>query len=137
MNWFKCKVAYRETTDGQVRNISKTFMVNATSFTEAEARVIEEVTPFVSDQMDVVSVKKSNISEIIRDGFNDKWYLVKVAFIALNERTGTEKRMNCLILVAGSDFKGAYENFLAGMKDVVADYEIVSLAETPILEIFQ
>lgn len=119
-----------------MKKVTDTFLVDALSFTEAEARVIEEVTPFVSGEMDVASVKKTKISEIFRDDSADKWYLTKVAFITIDEKTAAEKRSVNLILVAGSDFKGAYDNFLAGMKGTMADYEIVSIAETLILDVY-
>ncbi len=137
MNWFECKVSYHKMVEnGLMKKVTDTFLVDALSFTEAEARVIEEVTPFVSGQMDVASVKKTKISEIFRDDSADKWYLVKVAFITIDEKTAAEKRAISLILVAGSDFKGAYENFLAGMKGTMGDYEIVSIAETLILDVY-
>ena len=111
-------------------------MVDALSFTEAEARVIEEVTPFVSGEMDVASVKKTKISEIFRDDTADKWYLVKVAFITIDEKTAAEKRAISQILVAGSTFKGAYDNFMEGMKGTMADFEIVAVTETAILDVY-
>lgn len=137
MNWFECKVAYHKMVENGVqKKVTDTFLVDALSFTEAEARVIEEVTPFVSGEMDVTSVKKTKISEIFRDDTADKWYLVKVAFITIDERSGKEKRAVSLILTAGSTFKSAYDNFLEGMKGTMADYDIVSLTETPILDVY-
>ena len=86
--------------------------------------------------MDVTSVKKTKIAEIFRDDSADKWYLVKVAFITIDEKTAVEKRAISQILVAGSNFKNAYDNFLEGMKGTMADYEIVSINETPILDVY-
>ena len=118
------------------KKVTDTFLVDALSFTEAEARVIEEVTPFVSGEMDVASVKKTKISEIFRDDTADKWYLVKVAFITIDEKTAQEKRAISQILVAGSNFKGAYDNFMEGMKGTMADFDIVTLSETNILDVY-
>lgn len=137
MNWFECKVSYHKMVEnGMQKKVTDTFMVDALSFTEAEARVIEEVTPYVSGEMDVASVKKTKISEIFRDDTADKWYLVKVAFITIDEKTAQEKRAISQILVAGKDFKNAYENFLEGMSGTLADYDIVSLTETPVLDVY-
>ena len=136
-NWFECKVAYHKLVENGVqKKVTDTFMVDALSFTEAEARVIEEVTPFVSGEMDVASVKKTKISEIFRDDTADKWYLVKVAFITIDEKTAAEKRAISQILVAGSTFKGAYDNFMEGMKGTMADFEIVAVTETAILDVY-
>ena len=136
-NWFECKVSYHKMVEnGMQKKVTDTFMVDALSFTEAEARVIEEVTPFVSGEMDVASVKKTKISEIFRDDTSDKWYLVKVAFITIDEKTAQEKRAISQILVAGSNFKGAYDNFMEGMKGTMADFDIVTLQETNILDVY-
>lgn len=136
-NWFECKVAYHKMVEnGMQKKVTDTFLVDALSFTEAEARVIEEVTPFVSGEMDVASVKKTKISEIFRDDTTDKWYLVKVAFITIDEKTAQEKRAISQILVAGSNFKGAYDNFMEGMKGTMADFDIVTLSETNILDVY-
>lgn len=136
-NWFECKVAYHKMVEnGMQKKVTDTFLVDALSFTEAEARVIEEVTPFVSGELDVASVKKTKISEIFRDDTADKWYLVKVAFITIDEKTAQEKRAISQILVAGSNFKGAYDNFMEGMKGTMADFDIVTLSETNILDVY-
>lgn len=137
MNWFECKVSYHKIVEnGLQKKVTDTFMVDALSFTEAEARVIEEVTPYVSGEMEVASVKKTKISEIFRDDSADKWYLVKVAFITIDEKSAVEKRAISLILTAGENFKNAYDNFMEGMKGTLADFEIVSIAETPILDVY-
>lgn len=136
-NWFECKVNYHKIVENGVqKKVTDTFMVDALSFTEAEARVTEEVTPFVSGDFSVASVKRTKIGEIFRDDTADKWYLVKCAFITIDEKTATEKRSISLMLVAGSDFKGAYDNFMAGMNGTLADFEIVSIVETPVLDVY-
>ncbi len=63
--------------------------------------------------------------------------MAKVAFITIDEKTAVEKKTTTLILVAGSDFKGAYDNFMDGMKGTMADFELVSLAETPIMDVYK
>lgn len=136
-SWFECKVTYHKMVEnGMQKKVTDTFMVDALSFTEAEARVIEEVTPFVSGELDVASVKKTKISEIFRDDAADKWYLVKPAFISIDEKTAAEKRSVSQILVAGNNFKNAYDNFMEGMKNTMADFEIVSIVETAILDVY-
>jgi hypothetical protein len=136
-NWFESKVTYHKIVENGVqKKVTDTFMVDALSFTEAEARVTEEVSPFVSGEMNIASVKRTKISEIFRDDTADKWYLVKVAFITVDEKTAVEKRAVSTILVAGSDFKHAYDNFMEGMKGTMADFDIVSISETPILDVY-
>lgn len=135
--WFETKVRFDKTMkNGTVKKVTEHYLVDALSFTEAEARTNEEVTPFMSGDFDVSAVKKSNISEIFRDETGDRWYKVKVAFITIDEKTAVEKRKASYILVQASSFKGAYDNFIEGMKGTMADYEIAGIAETAIMDVY-
>lgn len=136
-NWFECKVRYDKMMEnGAVKKVTEPYLVDALSFTEAESRIIEEQTPFISGDFSVSAVKRTKIAEIFRDETADKWYLVKVAFITIDEKTAAEKKSVSQILVAGSDFKNAFENFMEGMKSTLADFEIVSITETPLMDVY-
>ncbi len=137
-NWFECKVRYDKLMEnGVVKKVNEPYLVDALSFTEAEARIIEEQTPFISGDFSVSAVKRTKISEIFFDDSCDKWYLVKVAFITIDEKTAVEKRSVTTILVAGNDFKNAFDHFTDGMKGTMADYEIVSISETPLMDVYR
>lgn len=136
--WFECKVKYDKMMEnGANKKVNEPYLVDALSFTEAEARIIEEQTPFIAGEFSVSAVKRTKISEIFWDDSADKWYMVKVAFISLDEKTAVEKRTISYILVAAKDFKNALENFLEGMKSSMADYEIVSITETPLMDVYR
>lgn len=135
--WIETKVRFDKTMEnGTVKKVTEPYLVDALSFTEAEARIIEEVTPFISGDFTVSAVKKSNIAEIFRDDSGDKWYKVKVAFITIDEKTAAEKRKASYILVQASDFKSAYDNFMDGMKGTMADFEIVAITETALMDVY-
>ncbi len=137
-NWFECKVRYDKTMEnGMVKKVNESFLVDALSFTEAESRITEERTPFISGEFSISAVKRTKISEIFWDDTADKWYLVKVAFITIDEKTAAEKRSVSQILVAGSEFKDAFDNFMEGMKGTMGDFEIVSITETPYLDVYK
>lgn len=122
--------------NGSTKKVNEPYLVDALSFTEAEARIIEEQTPFMSGEFSVSAVKRTKISEIFRDDTADRWYLVKCAFITIDEKTASEKRSIAQMLVQASSFKDAFENFNEGMKSTMADYEIVSISETPIMDVY-
>ena len=137
-SWFECKIRYDKAQEnGAIKKVTEPYLVDALSFTEAEARIIEEQTPFISGEVNVTAVKRTKIAEIFWDDSADKWYLVKVAFITIDEKTAVEKKSVSLILVAGNDFKGAYDNFMDGMKGTMADFEIVSITETPLMDVYR
>ena len=136
-NWFECKVRYDKLQEnGASKKVNEPYLVDALSFTEAEARITEEVTPYISGDFSISAVKRTKIAEIFWQG-GDRWYLVKVGFITIDEKTAVEKRSTSLILVQASDFKEAFEHFEEGMKGTMADYDIVSISETPLMDVFK
>lgn len=122
--------------NGMVKKVNEPYLIDALSFTEAEARIIKEMTPFISGDFSVSAVKRTKISEIFRDDTADKWYLAKVAFITIDEKTGAEKKSVSQMLIAGSDFRNAFDNFMDGMKGTLGDFELVSLNETPLMDVY-
>lgn len=138
MNWFECKVRYDKMMEnGVVKKVTEPYLVDALSFTEAEARIIEEQTPFISGEFSVSAVKRTKISEIFWDENGEKWWLVKVAFITIDEKTAAEKKNVSQILVAANNLKEAYDTFMEGMKGTMADFEIQSISETPLMDVYK
>ena len=137
-NWFECKVRCDQLQEnGAAKKVNEPYLVDALSFTEAEARITEEQRPFISGEFSVSAVKRTKIAEIFFFEGGDRWYLVKVGFITIDEKTAAEKRSNSLILVQASNFKEAYDNFVKGMAGTMADYEIVSITETPLMDVYK
>lgn len=136
--WIETKIRYNKVMeDGALKSVTETNIVNALSFTEAEARIIEEVKPYISSEFTVSAVKKTNISEIFYDERGDRWYKVKVLFITLDEKSSIEKQTANYMLVQASDFHNALENFMDGMKSTMADFKIASISETNIMDVFE
>ena len=135
---FECKVKYdKEIEGGLQKSVSEPYMVDALSFTEAESRILEEMRPFISGEFTVANIKRVKISELFFDESGDKWYKCKVNFITLDEKSGVEKRTASYMMVQAADFKTALENLLKGMKGTMADYEIASITETPLMDVFR
>lgn len=136
--WIKTSVRFDKTMEnGSIKKVTEPYLVDALSFTEAEARIIEEVTPYISGEFTVSAVKKSKVSEIFWDASGDRWYKVKAAFITINEKTSAEKRSKTVFMVQASDFKSAYDNFMQGMKGIMEDFEIIGITETAIMDVFK
>ena len=139
VNYFLSTVRYEKTMEnGLNKTVSEQYLFDALSFTEAEARTIEELKPYISGEFTIPQIVKPRISELFLsdDTAADLYYKVKVSFITLDEKSGAEKKTNSFILVQASDFKNAYDRFIEGMKGTMADYEIVSIVETQILDYY-
>lgn len=137
-NWFECKVRYDKLQDnGAAKKVTEPYIVDALSFTEAESRITEEQRPFISGEFEVAAVKRCRIAEIGFYPDGDKWYLAKVGYITIDEKSGVEKRSVSQILIQATGFKSAYDNLLKHMEGTMADYDIVSIAETPIMDVYR
>lgn len=129
--WFESSVAFDKIQgNGAVKKVTEKNLFDALSFTEAEARTIEELTPYISGDFSVKAVKKTKISGIFFDDTADKFYLVNVAFITIDEKSGVEKENISKILVQANDFDSAVAAFKDGMKGTMADWVIKSVTET-------
>jgi len=136
-NWFECKVKYEKTLEtGTQKKVTEAYLVDAMTFTDAEARIIEEMTPFISGEFEVTAVKKARISELFQDPDGDKWYRCKVMFITLDEKSGLEKKSASTMLVQARSFQEAVKNLNDGMKGTMSDWEINTIAETTLMDVY-
>ena len=135
--WFECKVRFDKMMEnGSVKRVTEAYLVDALSFTEAEARIIQEQTPYISGDMTIPAIKKTNIAEIFPDNTADKWWLVKFNTITIDEKTAKERRSPVYVMVQADSQQGATDTFNKGMKATMADYEIEKVAETKIMDVY-
>ena len=138
-NWFTCKIRYTKTMEnGMNKRVTEPYLVDALSFTEAESRIIEEITPYMTGEFVVSGVARANYSELFfsDEESADKWYKSKLYFITLDEKTGIEKKEATNVLVQASDLKDAIKKLDEGMKDTMANYEIAAVSETAIMDVY-
>lgn len=138
INWFECKISTeKDVGEGKIKKCSETYLVDAMSFTEAEARIQEEVSPFYSE-FNVTNIKHAKYTELFEsdDESDDKWFKVKYNIITIDDN-GNEKKSALTTLVQANSLEGALNHFKEGMRDSMADYEIALIQETPILDVFK
>ena len=136
-NWYECRVKFEKVLEnGTQKKVTEVYLVDAMSFTEAENRIIEEMTPYISGEFEVTAVKKDRISEMFIDPDGDKWYRAKVMFITLDEKSGAEKKSASIMLIQAKDFQTAIKNLENVMKGTMSDWEINTLSETVIMDVY-
>lgn len=135
--WFETKIRYLKMNDsGLEKKVTEAYLVDALTFTEAETKIINEMGQRISGDFTVTAVKKTKISEIFNKD-HDRFWNVKASFITLDAITGIEKQTTNEMLVGAKDFDTAVAEMYEGMKGTLADWEITSLSESPILEIIE
>ena len=123
--WFLCKIRYEKVMeDGLQKRVSENYVVDALSFSEAEERIIEEMSSYISGEFDVVEIDRASFKEVFfTDGDNDdKWYKSKLQFITIDEKTDKEKKTSVYYLVQANSLESARKNIdevMANQQDLV------------------
>lgn len=138
--WFECKVRYQKATeDGTQKTVTELYVVDALSFAEAEARIIGELSVYVSGELKVMSITPASYGEIFFSGMNDDelWYKARLAFITIDEKTNKEKRSYFTYLVQAKYLDRAKRYVDEVMGSTMIDYEMKGVVETKILDVFE
>ena len=137
MSYFIATCKYEKMQEnGAVKRVSEKYLCDALSIVEADAVVTENLKPYISGDFFTSKVENSPIAEVLGDKEADKFYLAKVAFVTIDERTAKEKKTVSQWLIGGTDFNDAYEVVLREINKCMADIEIQSLSETAIREFY-
>ena len=137
--FFEVKIQYQKMLeDGIEKKVTEQYVVEALSFTEAESRIIEEMTPFIDGDFDVVSEKIAPYNEILlSDSYSDdKWFVSKVAFITIDEKTEKEKKQTFRYLVQAATSELALDYTKEMFSHGMSDYCIDAVQDTPTLDVF-
>ena len=136
-NWFECKIRYDKMLEtGMQKTVTEPYLVDALSFTEAEARIIEEIKPFLSGEFSISDIKRVKYAESFFNETGDRYYKARLYFITLDEKSGSEKKTAVNMLVQASVLKEAVEIVEGEMKKTMIDYAIASVTETAIMDVF-
>ena len=139
-NWFECKIRYEKVMeDGLQKRVTENYVVDALSFSEAEKRITEEMSSYISGEFDVTDIKIAAYKEIFfsEDDTADKWYKTKLQFITIDEKTDKEKRSTVTYLVNAGSLNGAVKNIDEMMGGTLIDYMIASVAETSLMDVYE
>ena len=138
--WFECKVRYEKTMeDGMPKKVVEIYTVDALSFSEAEERIMEEMSSYVSGAIDIVDLKIAQYKEIFfaDSDLADKWYKAKLAFITIDEKTDKEKKTSVFYLVNAGNINSAIKNIDEVMGGTMIDYQTINVSETSIMDVFE
>lgn len=137
-NWFECKVRYDKTLDtGMIKTVTEPYLVDAMSFTEAEARILEEMKPYMSGEFTVSDIKRVKFSDTFFNETGDRYYKAKLYFITLDEKSGAEKKTAVNILVQAKELSEAVDIVEVEMKKTMIDYTFASVTESAIMDVFR
>lgn len=138
--WFECKIRYEKVMeDGTPKKVNEVYVIDALSFSEAEERIMEEMSSYISGEIELVDVKIAPYKEVFfaDSDLAEQWFKVKVAFITFDERTGREKRTSVMYLVNAGNINSAIKNIDEIMGGTMIDYVVTVVQETKIFDVFE
>lgn len=135
--WYECKVKYRKLDEtGKQKVVTEPYLVDALSYTEAEKRINEEMTAFISEEFKITTINIANYAEIHPFENADRWFKSKVSLLAYDEESGKERKTNLALLVQANDVKEAYDHTMIVMKNTMGEYTIPAISESAIMDVF-
>ena len=138
--WFETRVRYDKTMeDGQNKKVIEQYVVDALSFSEAEELITEEMSHYVSGEFDVKAIAPAVYGEIFFSDVDtdDKWFKARLSFITIDEKTEKERRSSVTYLVQAHSVNGTVKHVDEVMKSTMIDYEIATITETKIMDVFE
>ncbi|WP_082179521.1 DUF4494 domain-containing protein [Anaerophaga thermohalophila] len=136
--WFECKVKYVKVDEntGKEKKVTEPYLVDAVSFTEAESRIHEEMQAMIRGEFQVTNIRKADYTDLFPDFPGDRWYKCKVSHLAIDENAGKEKKVTSQMLVMADNVRDAYDHLMKGLSDMVVDFQVQSIAESPLMDVF-
>ena len=135
--WFLCKVKYaKENEEGLLKNISEQFLVDAVSFTEAEAIIFDRLGSQIRGDFQVTGLSKSNIVDVFFYEDADIWHKCKITYLVTDADSGKEKKVTQYMLVTANELKEAYDRIQESLSNMLVSFRVPDIVESPIVDIF-
>lgn len=136
--WFECKVNYnKKEKNGADEKTTASYLINALSFTEAEARIIQELKPYISESITIVDIKRAKLSDLFFNENGDRYFKAKLYFTTIDQKTELEKKTMHQMLIEASNIDEALVQLRNELKTTITDYTIASISETSIRDAFK
>lgn len=136
-NWFTVKVKYtKQMENGALKRVSEPYLLSAMTFTDAEARIYEELGSLIRGEFAVTGISRTELHDIFAYDDSGVWYKCKVSYENFDADTEKSKKVSQNFLVEANSVKEAYERIAENMKGLMVDFHIPSIMVSPIIDIF-
>ncbi len=136
-NWFTVKVKYtKQLENGEFKRVSEPYLLAAMTFTDAEARIYEELGTLIKGEFDVVGISRTEIHDIFAYDDADVWYKCKVTYEREEGDSEKTKKVAQNFLVSAHSVKDAFDRIKESLSTLMVDFLIPSIIVSPIVEIF-
>ena len=146
-NWFIGKIRFQQPIDDATvgtrneefikqKTVTEAYLVDAVSYTDAEARLYQEIASNHPD-FEITDISRMKLADVFfsEDG-GDVWFKVRAMYVTEDEKTGKEKKTPSVMLVNAETPKQAYERVEHSLRTALDPFEITDVNTTKILDIF-
>ena len=133
--WYQGKIRYQKIDEkDKTSKITEVYLVDAVSYTDAEARIYSTVASNTPD-FHLFGLSRMKLQEVffVEDGA-ETWFKVKVNFMSFDEKSQKEKRTPFNMLINAENPLEAYQ-LITERLGTVEDYQITDINITNILEV--
>ncbi|MBO0947341.1 DUF4494 domain-containing protein [Fibrella forsythiae] len=143
--WFIGSIRYQQQDDSvavdtrkgadapRLKTIKESYLIDAVSYTDAEARLYRIVADNTPD-FEIVSIRPMRLSDVFHIEGGDNWYKVK-GFYMTETAKGVAKKVNNVMLINAASLKEAHERITEQLSSMLVPVEITDINLTPILEV--
>lgn len=135
--WFITKVKYNRTDEnGLLKQVTEQYLVDADSFTEAEARIYEKLEQNVRGDFDVDAMGKTNYTDVFFYNDCGIWHKCKIQYFLVDENSGKEKKITQYMLVEANTVKEAYDRIKESLRNMTIEFSVPDVIETKIIDVY-
>ena len=135
--WFEAKISYFKVTElGKEQKVTEQFLLDAVSFTDAEARITKLAQEFTKGEFAVKDIKQSNVAEVFPYDHGEWWWKAKIALVTIDEEAGREKRTVINYLVMANDINEAVKRIEESLSFMVIPFVVLTVSRSPICDVF-
>ena len=135
-NWYLGKIRYqKEDENGRLKTTNEAYLVDALTYTEAEARLYGQIVTGVTD-FTVTAITRMRLADLLTYEGGEKWFKAKVVFYSIDEKSGKEKKVVNYVLLNAEDITQALERITESQRTMLIPYETTDMNLTPILDVF-
>jgi hypothetical protein len=136
-NWFTVKVKYtKQLENGTFKRVSEPYLLAAMTFTDAEARIYEELGSSIRGEFQVTGIARTDLHDIFQYDDSEQWFKCKVTYDRMDEDGEKAKTISQNFLVSAATVKDAYERIEESLATLMIDFKVASITASPIVEIF-
>lgn len=135
--WFTVKVKYtKQLENGAFKRVSEPYLLAAMTFTDAEARIYEELGAIIRGEFTVTNIARTDYHDIFHYDDCDTWYKCKITYEGATEDSEKPKKVSQNFLITATSVKEAYERMHESLSSMLVDFLIPSIVISPIVDIF-